>query len=65
MKVDLETRSVQTLILVDDVHAETVRMVNFAKSLGHPWRAVHIGINPEKVKLVKRSGRNASAKANW
>ncbi|MEP7293891.1 MAG: hypothetical protein ABI835_19035, partial [Chloroflexota bacterium] len=41
------------LILVDDVHAETVRMVNFAKSLGHPWRAVHIGVNPDKVKLIE------------
>lgn len=54
VKVDLEARSVQTLILVDDVHAETVRMVNFAKSLGHPWRAVHIGINPEKATLVEQ-----------
>ena len=51
--VDLETRPVQTLILVDDVHAETVRMVNFAKSLGHPWRAVHIGTNPDKIKIVQ------------
>lgn len=42
-------RPVQTLILVDDVHAETVRLVNFAKSLGHPWKAVHVGISPEKV----------------
>jgi len=54
VKVDLETRSVQTLILVDDVHAETVRMVNFAKSLGHPWRAVHIGVNPDKVKVIQQ-----------
>ncbi len=53
VKVDLETRPVQTLILVDDVHAETVRMVNFAKSLGHPWRAVHIGVNPDKIDLVQ------------
>ena len=52
-QVDLESRPVMTLILVDDVHAETVRMVNFAKSLGHPWRAVHIGINPDKIKSVQ------------
>ncbi len=52
-KVDLEIRPVQTLILVDDVHAETVRMVDFAKSLGHPWRAVHIGINPDKINIVE------------
>lgn len=52
--VDVSPRPVQTLILVDDVHAETVRMVNFAKSLGHPWHAVHVGINPDKVELVKQ-----------
>ncbi|MBI1256087.1 MAG: amino acid permease [Chloroflexi bacterium] len=52
-QVDLVTRPVLTLILVDDVHAETVRMVNFAKSLGHPWRAVHIGINPGKIDVVQ------------
>ncbi len=46
---------VTTLILVDDVHAETVQMVDFAKSLGHPWRAVHIAINEEKAdKLIKK-----------
>jgi hypothetical protein len=51
--VDIHRRNVQTVILVDDVHAETVRMVNFAKSLGHPWHAVHIGVNPEKASLVE------------
>ena len=50
--VDTTPRPMQTLILVDDVHAETVRMVNFAKSLQHPWRAVHIGVNPDKIKSV-------------
>ena len=52
--VDVSPRPVQTLILVDDVHAETVRMVNFAKSLGHPWRAVHVGLNPDKVEVVRQ-----------
>jgi hypothetical protein len=51
--VDTEVRPVQTLILVDDVHAETVRLVNFAKSLNHPWRAVHIAANPDKVNTVQ------------
>lgn len=48
----LHKRPVQTLILIDDVHAETVRMVDFAKSLDHPWQAVHIGVNEDKAKLV-------------
>ncbi len=46
---------VTTLILVDDVHAETVRMVDFAKSLGHSWRAVHVAVNEEKAdKVIKK-----------
>lgn len=49
---DTSPRVVQTLILVDDVHAETVRLVNFAKSLQHPWRAIHVGVNPEKTEKV-------------
>jgi hypothetical protein len=48
-----DPRPVQTLILVDDVHAETARLVNFAKSLGHPWKAIHIGINPDKIQSVQ------------
>jgi hypothetical protein len=47
-------RAIETLILVDDVHAETVRLVNFAKAMGHRWRAIHIGVNPEKAELVKQ-----------
>jgi len=49
---DTDPSPVETLILVDDVHAETVRLVNFAKSLKHRWRALHVGVNPEKVELV-------------
>jgi amino acid transporter len=53
VKPDLEARPMRTLILVDDVHRETVRMVNFAKSLQNPWQAIHIGVNPEKAEIVK------------
>jgi amino acid transporter len=52
VRPDTEGRAVHTMILVDDVHAETVRMVNFAKSLRHPWRAIHISVNPEKTEAV-------------
>jgi amino acid transporter len=45
----VEVHPVQTIILVDQVHAETVRMVNFAKSLGHPWQAIHVAISPERA----------------
>jgi amino acid transporter len=50
---DEQPRAIETVILVDDVHAETVRLVNFAKSLGHRWHAIHVGVNPEKAELVK------------
>jgi amino acid transporter len=53
-KPDVVTRPVKTVILVDDVHRETVRMVNFAKSLGHDWEAIHVGVNPEKALLVQK-----------
>jgi len=52
--VPLQVRSVQTLILVDNVHAQTVRLVNFARSLGHPWHAVHIAVKPEMVAVVQK-----------
>jgi len=52
----VRTQPVCTVILVDNVHAETVHMVNFAKSLGHPWTAIHVGINPDKA---------ADAQAKW
>jgi hypothetical protein len=51
---DVDAREVQTLILVDDVHAETARLVNFAKSLQHPWRAVHIAVNADKATIVQK-----------
>jgi amino acid transporter len=54
IKPDVNPRTIQTIILVDDVHAETARLVNFAKSLGHPWRAVHVGVNPEKAERVQK-----------
>jgi hypothetical protein len=55
---ELHKRPVRTLILVDDVHAETARMVDFAKSLDHPWQAVHIGVNPEKAEIVREKWRD-------
>lgn len=50
--VDRVHHKVQTLILVDNVHAETARMVNFAQSLENPWKAVHIGTSPERTDQV-------------
>jgi hypothetical protein len=45
---------VLTLVLVDDVHAETLRTINFARSLGHPWKAILVAVNPEKAEKVRK-----------
>ena len=45
---------VKTLVMVDDVHAGTIHTINFAKSLGAPWTAVHVAIDPEKSERVRR-----------
>ena len=45
---------VKTLVMVDDVHIGTINTINFAKSLGAPWTAVHVAIDPEKAERVKR-----------
>lgn len=49
---DIVAHPVQTVVLVDGVHTGTIELVNFAKSLRHPWHAVHIGVNPEKASKV-------------
>ncbi len=58
--LSLSTRAVNpikhdmlTLVFIDDVHAGTVPMVEFAISLRHPWLAVHFDNNPEKTELIK------------
>jgi len=52
---NMRQRPVKTLVLVDDVHAGTVHTINFAKSLGAPWTAVHVAIDPEKSERVKQT----------
>jgi amino acid transporter len=47
-------RPMRTVILVDDVHRGTVRMVEFAKSLGHPWVALHVDYNDRRTELVQQ-----------
>lgn len=53
VKADVHALPVQTVLLVDGVHAGTIQMVNFAKSLGHPWRAIHVGVNPQKAAEIQ------------
>ena len=49
----IKTDKVVTLLLVDGVHMGTLQMVNFAKSLGNPWKALHVGVNPEKARITQ------------
>ncbi|HLF25657.1 MAG TPA: APC family permease [Anaerolineae bacterium] len=51
---NIRPRPVKTLVLVDDVHAGTIHTINFAKSLGVPWTAVHVAIDPDKAERVKQ-----------
>jgi len=50
----IRRRPVKTVALVDDVHAGTINLINFAKSLGVPWTAVHVAIDPDKAERVKQ-----------
>ena len=43
----------KTIILIDDVNTGTLRMVRFAKTLGHPWVALHVNFDPERANAVK------------
>jgi hypothetical protein len=49
-----EHRPVRTIVLVADVHRETMRLVEFAQSLGIPWEAVHIAVYEERVPEIQR-----------
>ncbi|MCC7208040.1 MAG: APC family permease [Anaerolineae bacterium] len=45
---------VSSVVLIDDVHANTLRLVDYAKSLGVPWKAIHISIDPRKTEIVQK-----------
>jgi len=45
---------IQTIVLIENVHQETLRLIDFAKSLGGSWQGVHVGVNPERVEEVKK-----------
>lgn len=52
---NMRQRPVKTLVLVDDVHAGTIHTINFAKSLGAPWTAIHVAIDPDKAERVRQT----------
>jgi amino acid transporter len=56
-RVKTTPHPIRTIVLVDDVHRGTVRVVDFAKSLGHSWTPVHVDYNDRKTHLVQRKWR--------
>ena len=50
----MQTDEVVTVLLVDGVHMGTLEMVDFAKALGNPWHAIHVGVNPERSETTQR-----------
>ncbi len=50
----MPTDEVITVLLVDGVHMGTLEMVDFAKALGSPWHAIHVGVNPQKAETTMR-----------
>jgi amino acid transporter len=54
---NLRQHPIKTLVLVEDVHAGTIHTINFAKSLGVPWTAIHVAIDPDKTELVRQRWR--------
>jgi len=44
---------VKSLVLVEDVHLGTLAMIDYAKSLGIPWKAIHIEIDPDTSDKVR------------
>ncbi|MFN8442155.1 MAG: APC family permease [Caldilineaceae bacterium] len=49
-----ERHHVDTIVLVADIHRETMKLIDFAQSLGRPWKALHVAVDEEKVAEVKR-----------
>lgn len=43
----------KTIILVDDVNTGTLRMIRFAKTLGHPWIALHVNFDHSRAEAVQ------------
>ena len=49
-----QPRHVHTIVLVADVHRETMRLIEFAQSLGVTWEAVHIAVHEERIADIQR-----------
>lgn len=50
----IEPRPLRTIVLIDNLHAGSIRAINFALSLGRPWTAVHISIDADRTADLQR-----------
>ncbi|HRE46372.1 MAG TPA: APC family permease [Aggregatilineales bacterium] len=53
-QLDRSHHVVSTVLLIDDVHIGTLRLVEYARSLGTPWTALHIALSEDRVDIVKK-----------
>lgn len=49
-----QTHRLTTIVLVDDVHRGTIRVVEFAKSMSSDWFGVHVAYDDRKTEVVER-----------
>jgi amino acid transporter len=54
VNMPVAARRMQTLVLVDNLHAATIRAINFANSLERPWTAVHVSIDERRTADLQR-----------
>lgn len=53
-RVNRRHRHIETIVLVGDVHRETLRLIEFVNSLNVPWKAIHIAVHEERVPEIQR-----------
>ncbi len=59
-----ERHESKMIVLIDDVHAGTVPMIEFAMSYGNNWTAVHIDDNVEKTQVILAKWQQRMGKLN-
>jgi amino acid transporter len=53
-RLDKRKHLVSSVVLVDNVHAGTLRLVEYAKSTGVPWKALHVAVDDRRAADVKK-----------
>lgn len=48
-------QKMKTIILMDGVNTGTLRMIKVAKTLGHPWKALHVNFDEERAAQIQQN----------